>query len=367
VRRVVFVAGLTPMASGHGGQLTAATALFESDLARQFTLVPISSTMVSIPPPGLPVRMRRAARRFAAFARELPRADAALIFSADGLALMEKGLMCVAARIAGRGVVVRLSSGHLVRQVNESALLARWLRVTLRCAHVVCSQGRFWTEFFAQYPEAQGKVVEIGNGIPLPARPAERSGALTRLVFAGAIDRTKGVFELVEAFRRVRAAHPAVKLTLAGGGRDLEALRSRVKADQLEADVSFLGWVPHDEIPPLLGSHDAFVFPSHHEGLPNAVLEAMAAALPVISTRVGSIPDAVTDRRDGLLVEPKDVDALTAAVASLLANPERARAMGQEARVTVERRYDIRNVCRSYVDVIERAIAESRRVKDARS
>ncbi len=357
--RVIFVAGLAPMEKGHGGQLTAARGLLDSPLSARFELVPISSTMLSIPPPPIAVRVAGAARRLAVFAREIRRADAALIFSADGLALMEKGLMCALARGASCGVVVRLSSGHLVRQVEESAFMNRCLRLTLRSAHVVCSQGPFWTKFFSRYREASGKIVEMRNGIVVPPPPPERSGPCGRLIFAGATDRAKGIFELLEAFRRVRDAHPFVTLTVAGGGRHFDDLQSRIEREDLADAVSLLGWVPHDQMVNLFGAHDVFVLPSHQEGLPNALLEAMAAGLPVVATRVGSIPDAVTHGHDGLLIEVGDVEGLTASIQQLVSDTERTRAMGRSARATVASRYDIEQVWPLFSEALDRAIAES--------
>jgi len=297
-----------------------------------------------------------AARRLVRFAREVRRVDAVLVFSAGSWALAEKGLMCMLARSAGRGVVVRLSSGSLPAECQRSPILERWLRLMLRSAHVVCSQGPFWTAFFGRYPEASGKVVEVPNGIPLPPPRETREGRGDRLVFVGVADRAKGIFELLEAFRRLHPAHPDATLTFVGGGPDLEKLRAATRTAGLEASIATLGWVPTARVADLLREHDAFLLPSHYEGLPNALLEAMAAGLPVIATRVGSIPDVITTADNGLLIAAKDIDALTAAMTELLESPERARAMGRRGRQTVETVHDIERVWPRYAEAIDRAL-----------
>src|SRR5262249_24309523 len=151
-----------------------------------------------------------------------------------------------------------------------------WLRVTLASAHVVCSQGPFWTSFFNRYAEASGKIAEMRNGIVLPRSPEPREGEGNRFIFVGAMDRNKGIFELLSAFCRVHAEHPGATLTMVGGGRDFDALRAAAREAGVEGSISMRGWVPHERIAELLREHDAFVFPSHWEGLPNALLEAMA-------------------------------------------------------------------------------------------
>lgn len=359
--RVLFVAGLTHIRDGsYGGQITASMALAASGLGRRFELVPLTSSMVSIPPPPVAVRALAAGRRLARFVRELPRVDAALVFSADGPAIAEKGLMCALARLAGRGVVMRVSSGTLPATCQEHPMVERALRLMLRSAHVVCSQGAFWTEYFGRYPEAAGKVVEMGNGIVLPPPPPLRTGRGDRFVFVGGTVRAKGVFELLSAFRRVHAAHPQATLTMVGGGPDLASLREAVREAALEGSVSLPGWQPGGRVIEVLRDHDVFVFPSHGEGLPNALLEAQAAGLPAVATRVGAIPDVIAPGENGLLIDPMDTDALTAAMLELLKAPERARAMGLRGREVVEERYDIELVWPRYAEALERAVAAAR-------
>src|SRR4051794_2377546 len=112
--RIIFVAGLTPIpGGGTGGQETVARALYESELSKYVEWLPISSTMLSVPPPSFLTRACAAGKRLVRFCWLLPSADVALIFAADGMSLVEKGTMAVIARICGRGVIIRTSSGFL--------------------------------------------------------------------------------------------------------------------------------------------------------------------------------------------------------------------------------------------------------------
>jgi glycosyltransferase involved in cell wall biosynthesis len=103
------------------------------------------------------------------------------------------------------------------------------------------------------------------------------------------------------------------------------------------------------------------LFLSHFEGLPNAVLEAMGAGVPVITTRVGSLPDVIDDGRTGFLVDVEDVPAAAAALARLLGDPELAARVGSAGREQVLEHFDIRNVWRAHARAVARAAAASRR------
>ena len=103
---------------------------------------------------------------------------------------------------------------------------------------------------------------------------------------------------------------------------------------QLAADLGLAGRVhflgQRRDIPDLLAALDIFVLPSHSEGVSLALLEAMAAGLPVIATAVGGLPEVVTDGENGLLIPPKDPEALAAALARLLADPDSGQKAGRK-------------------------------------
>jgi glycosyltransferase involved in cell wall biosynthesis len=191
------------------------------------------------------------------------------------------------------------------------------------------------------------QVVVIHNGVgPLPALPAPPSGedaargtpprAPTVLVAANFYP-IKGHRDLVEAMPRVLQRCPNVQFVLAGDGPTLPAIRRAVEARGLGASVRFAGAVP--DARGLLAQSDALVVPSRSEGLPLAVLEALALGKPVVATRVGGIPEIVTDGATGLLVPPEDPGAMAEALVRLLAEPALARALGAAGREVAGTRF----------------------------
>ncbi len=140
------------------------------------------------------------------------------------------------------------------------------------------------------------------------------------LLFLGAFGKRKGVFDLLVAMDTVRRSRPAAMLEL-GGDQEVTAVRDIISERDLSANVKVLGWVRGDEKIAAFGRAHILVLPSYQEGLPIAVLEAMAAGLPVVTTPVGGIPGLVQEGVNGLLVEPGDTAALAAAILNLLGDP----------------------------------------------
>lgn len=137
---------------------------------------------------------------------------------------------------------------------------------------------------------------------------------------------------LIDAFAAVAASRPDARLVIVGGGPLEAELRERAGERGLGDRVLLTGQRPG--VAGLLPAFDTFVLSSRHEGLPLALLEAMASGLPAIATRVGGIPEVLTDGVDGRLVPPGDVAALTAAIAGVLDDPDGAARLATAGRET---------------------------------
>ncbi|MDA8387667.1 MAG: glycosyltransferase family 4 protein [Nitrospiraceae bacterium] len=193
----------------------------------------------------------------------------------------------------------------------------------IRIVHNGCDR-----DSFAGRPEDR-RATRAKLGIPGTARV---------LAFVGSISRDKGICELMESFRRIHSLDAGVHLLVAGDGPEAAILEA-MASHNLSANLHRLGGLSHGAIPAVLSAADVLVLPSYHEGLPNAVLEAMACRLPVIATRVGGIPEAVEDGASGLLVPPGDAETLTGKIRYLLLNDDVARRMGDRGREIVQAKF----------------------------
>lgn len=151
------------------------------------------------------------------------------------------------------------------------------------------------------------------------------------VLFLGHLTSVKGVEYLLNAVSRL--PHSKLMLALVGDGDlrlDLVAMAKKLGISDV---CKFTGHRPHDEIPLWLSAADCLVLPSMSEGLPTVLVEAMWCRTPIIATRVGGIPEIVKSGQTGLLVEPRDSEALAHAIDQILSNPDRAAAMAEQAEI----------------------------------
>ena len=159
------------------------------------------------------------------------------------------------------------------------------------------------------------------------------------LVTVGRLNIQKGHCYLFQAISKVLKKISNVKLLVVGEGEEEKKLKNLVESLDLTGAIIFAGL--RDDIERILSISELFVFPSLWEGLPNALLEAMAAGKPVIATTVGGVPELVVHGKTGLLIPPNETDALAHAITELLHNRSRTRKMGKAARMRVEKHFTI--------------------------
>jgi glycosyltransferase involved in cell wall biosynthesis len=166
------------------------------------------------------------------------------------------------------------------------------------------------------------------------------------------------VHDLLDAFALLRRDDPELVLVLAGEGPEAAPLAARVAADPLlRGAVELPGWIGPDAKAQLLSRAGCLVIPSHDEGLPLSLLEAMVSGVPVVATRVGGIPEAVRDGVDGLLVPPADVPALAAAIASILGDGKLRDALTASAAERARERYSAESLAREMAEVFHEVLA----------
>jgi glycosyltransferase involved in cell wall biosynthesis len=218
-----------------------------------------------------------------------------------------------------------------------------------------------------QVGPVQHKIFTICNAVNVKSfeRPGDKSAlcqqlglpAQARLVATvGRLTEQKGHAYLIEAARSVVAAWPDVHFLFIGDGELREPLRGQAEAAGVAHNIHLLG--VRKDIPTLLAAADMFVLPSLWEGLSLALLEAMAAAKPIVVTAVSGTTQAMIPGETGLVVPPRDSQALAEAIAQLLSDPARARAMGQAARQHVAAHYGAQKQAREYADLYRRLLAQ---------
>jgi glycosyltransferase involved in cell wall biosynthesis len=187
-------------------------------------------------------------------------------------------------------------------------------------------------------PRHWGKLHIVHCGVD-PARYAGPApDAPAHLLFVGRLAAVKGLPVLLEAMQGLIADHPDLRLTLVGDGPERAGLEAR--AEGLRGHVDFVGYKSQAEVAALLREATALVLPSFAEGLPVVLMEALAARVPVVATRIAGVAELVEDGESGLLVPPGDVGALRAALAEVLGDAEMRARMGAAGRAKVLGEFD---------------------------
>jgi glycosyltransferase involved in cell wall biosynthesis len=198
-----------------------------------------------------------------------------------------------------------------------------------------------------------GVDLERFLALPLPSGPARQVGAVANLRLV------KGLDVLVEAAGRLKDDFPDVCFSVAGEGEDRRLLEGQIALAGLRERFHLDG--SRMDVPGFLAGLDVAVLPSRAEGMSNAVLEYMAAARPIVATRVGAMPEVIRDGEHGLLVPPDDPGALARAIARLLADRTLALRLAGAARVRAQQEFSRAAMVRRFEDFYTRLIHQPQR------
>lgn len=227
--------------------------------------------------------------------------------------------------------------------------LDRW---SLKAAHLVVTMNQAFAEQLESVGISRDKIRVVHNAIDvkeisqvdvvgtselkecLKIRDEDRV-----IIVVGRLSQEKGHIDLIRAYARMRSTRIDLrtKLVIVGDGPERERLERETVALGLENLVVFAGQVPN--VKPYYALADLAVLPSHSEGSPNALLEAMAACVPVVATAVGGVPEIAADHETALLVEARNTDALAQAMSKLLLDSKLAARLASKAFAHVKDKY----------------------------
>jgi len=235
-----------------------------------------------------------------------------------------------------------------------------WLdRVVLRSFDQVVAVSDRIQQSLEQAGLAPERIRIIANGVdiarfagPAPSR-AEISGHpdFLRIGVVGRLAPEKGIPVLFQAAREILMQHPRTQFVLVGDGPDRAKLESLARELGIEDHVTFAGVCA--DMPTMYASFDIFVLPSLSEGMPLAILEAMAAGKAVVASRVGAISHLVISGQTGFTVEPRDVPGLRDSILRLMENQRLREQFGEEGRLLVTSHYSAEKMAKSYLAVYQ--------------
>ncbi len=336
-----------------GGMASVVGQLRQSRLGRSYQLSTLNTGKVT--PPGRSA-FSGVMSQLALFGRLVGkclrgRARVVHIHTCSGPTFWRDCALALVARLLRSKVVWHIHGGRFVefakRTTGFGHLIMAW---SFESASAVVTLSNRWRRRLQPLAyRARWRVVHNGVSVPPEARVhADVDGPV---LFIGNLGRDKGAADLIEALRLAQQQGCFPRVNFAGGETapaQREALLARATDAEVDKAIRFMGVVTGPAMQRALASTGCFVLPSYVEALPISMLEAMAWAKPVVATRVGAVPEVITNGAEGFLIDPGDTEGLASALVCLSGDEQLRRRMGQAAR---------RRVCEAFsVDVMAESV-----------
>lgn len=270
-----------------------------------------------------------------------------------------------AARITGLPNIAKIATAGRIPELTVNLPGQLILNLLKSSYAIICMSEEIRRELIAINTSPQ-RIVYITNGVDVnrfqPAPESKRhewriargfSSDTPIAVFSGRLVPRKGIDVLVAAWHQVADLHPSAQLFILGSGADQpDSIENQVKSEVIEKGITNVTFVKDSPaIESYLNIADIFVFPSRKEGLPNALLEAMASGLATISSDIGGVVDLIKDDETGLLFPYGDVEALSDHIIELLNDPYKQKRLGARARQHVLSHYSFKQIAQQYIEL----------------
>lgn len=244
-------------------------------------------------------------------------------------------------------------------------------RLLKRSDRIIAVSGYTKKEILKNYDIPPWKIKVIFNGVDLEKfKPVEDKAKFKRalgfsekdllILYVGRLYSRKGLPTLISAIPPVVRKARNARFLISGKGLrgEEKKLKSYVEKFKVAQNVVFLGYYPDEKLPSLYKAADIFAFPSIYENMPFALLEALASGLPIVTTRVGGIPEVIDDGKNGFLINPYDSLGLANRIRYLIENSKMASEMGVLGRRTVERKFNWEDIVKQVLEVYNEALTK---------
>ncbi|MCK4624116.1 MAG: glycosyltransferase, partial [Phycisphaerae bacterium] len=351
--RVVMLGPLPPLT---GGMVTVVNNLRGSALAGRCRLTVLNNGKTT--PEGRSVLMGIVSQMevlrclISAILRQ--RAQIVHIHTCSGFTFWRDCMHAMIARLLGSRIVWHVHGGGFnVFAAQQACIGKAIMRFALTHASAVIALSEDWVGCFrAIAPRANWRVVP--NGVPISVKTVVVENRKPTFLFLGNLGEQKGAHDLVRAAAIASRKGFEGQIDLAGKETEpgqIEAIEKIIAETGCQSQVRLIGVISGEAKDKATESADCMVLPSYAEGLPMAILEAMACGLPIISTKVGAIPEVITDGVEGFLIEPGDIEALADCIVRLGKDSQLRQRMGDAARVRVQQRYSLQAMAERILEV----------------
>lgn len=284
------------------------------------------------------------------------------LHTSQGIAWLKDSFYVVLAKILHCHVVLHVHAADFDELYEKkSPLIQYYTRKVMELAGAIVAVSEVWRKRLGDIVPID-RIFTFKNCIAVDVfspHSLHRSRNGVRALFLGSVGPRKGAFDLLEAMGYLKSSGCSLQVWIAGDEeREGDLLRASTRLEELRLKdlCELLGTVRGEKKAELLSKASLFILPSYDEGLPMAVLEAMAAGLAVVSTPVGGIPEVVRDGYNGFLVPPGDIDALVEKLLILASDPDLREVMGRRSHEIAVRDLDVKPYVRRLVALYESLI-----------
>jgi len=334
-----------------GGQITATRLLAKYAKENNIRLHIIDTSQSSFPVPSLNTRISKAVKRISKLKQLIKQNDISgvIIFSSTGFSFYEKVFMSLVTNIYKVESFLFIRSGHFIDLNKKSKIIRLFNTLLLKIPTYLGAQGEKWVEFYEEMGINSSNIKLIYNWIEINKDYRYKSNNdKVVFLFAGWMVEKKGVLDLFDVIENNKDLNQFT-FRFAGAGTLLDELQQRKEKNNLN-NIELLGWKDEKELQEEYKKADVFILPSHAEGFPNVVLEALNSRMPIISTNVGGIPDSVIDGYNGYILEPKDKVVLYRSIIKLGESKEKRIKFSSNGEKILYKQHDLTLNCYKVFD-----------------
>jgi glycosyltransferase involved in cell wall biosynthesis len=262
---------------------------------------------------------------------------------AENTSVLRKGAIVLLCRALGIPCLLHLHAGAFIGFYEQLPRLAQaFLKLIFRTANRTVVLGALWKRYLVEVLGIPAtRIAVVPNGVaPIPTSRPSRANEPCRLIYVGKLRAEKGLSELIQALSQDDLRALPWSLTVVGDGAQAEYEAEAQKGGIAER-MRFAGWLEPDAVAGELARADVYVLPSHYEGMPLAVLEALSARLAVVTTHVGALPEILSDGVNARLVPPRDVLALHDALLALVRDQDLRERLANAGHALYEARFNV--------------------------
>lgn len=264
--------------------------------------------------------------------------------------IRRKSFFAIVGKLFGKKIIFHLHAAMLDEYMQRSYFHKKHAMFVFDLCDAIIVISRYWANVLKNYTQSDTFVVY--NSIPIPESSANEHKQKEKItVFTmGELGQRKGTYDIIESAKYI--INPDVVIDLYGNG-DVEGCEKLINESNLQERIKIKGWVSGFRKDEVFKNSNIYILPSYYEGLPMSILEAMAYGLPVISTPIAGIPEAVEDGVSGFLIPPGDAHALADRINMLANDKELREKMGAESYRIAKEKFDINVIIKQLREIYD--------------